>query len=68
MEDYRNLIEQCLLNVRKLLLDVHYYRHHRCEWEEDHSKERLHLAELNLKQAEIIAESLSEETVHEGRA
>ena len=51
MEDYRNLLEQCLLNARKLLLDVVYYRHHRCDWEKDWSADRLALAEENLKQA-----------------
>ena len=52
MEDYLNLYHQSVLESRKLILEARYYTHHRAEWEEDLSQERLGLAEANLKEAE----------------
>jgi len=61
MEDYRGLYHGCILNVRKSLLDVAYYRNHRCDWERDRSAEKLLHAEENLKQAERMLEYIMHE-------
>jgi hypothetical protein len=52
MENSRNLIAQTLLTVRKLILDIKYYRNDRAHWEEDRSPVLIALAEANLASAE----------------
>ncbi len=54
MEDYGNLIEQCLLNVRIFILKAEYYKNHRAEWEDDRSDDCIVMAEENLAQAESL--------------
>ena len=68
MEDYRGIVARCILNTRKLILDAHYYKHDRAEWEEDYSMDRLYLAEINLKQAEAVLEALERSIERERRA
>ena len=49
-------IQQHHLIVRKLVLDIKYYRNHRAEFEEDRSADCIFLAEANLKNVERILE------------
>jgi len=68
MEDYRGIVARCILNVRKLILDAHYYKYDRADWEEDYSKDRLIIAEINLKQAETVLKALERKIELERRA
>jgi len=54
VEDYRNLIEQCFLNVRIFILRTEYFKNHRAEWEDDMSNDCIVMAEENLAQAERL--------------
>jgi hypothetical protein len=60
MEDYVNLYQQHILNVKTFLLKAKYYRNHRAEWEDDRSNDCILMAEENLAAAKRVLKFIKE--------
>ena len=59
-----NEIRLHILTVKHLLLDAWHCKRYRMEWEEDKTDNYLFLAEVNLKQAELLLKNFQSRRYH----
>jgi len=67
MEDYRNLYQQHILNVKISLLKEEYYRNHRAEHEDNMTFDCILMAEENLAAAGRALEHIRWEKDNEAK-